>query len=422
MFYNEQAEKILLGKLVTEPQENESYIYNLNEQDFYNKFNQSIFKQLKKLLQSKKEIDILTISDTFQNNDEAFEYLAEISDVAVLQNTATHFKIVKEKSCRRQILKVLQESMNQLKDADIDIDSIKDELVRKTNSIELKSSTTGKDARELVVELLEEMQSIKNGDKKNIQEYLTGIKKLDLKTSGYQRGEITLIAAYPGTGKTSFMLQTAFKITRFAKRPLKILIVSLEMSKQLLLRRMVGNTMKINIQKIKNGNVDDSDIEATAKYYQMLGEHEIIIDDKIKKPGEIRNLQRKENFDIIFVDYIQRMSSDYMIQGKNNEIGDISGKLTSIAKDYNIPVVALSQFSRPAKNTNPRPRMSDLRDSGNLEQDADNIIILFDPEPTKRDVEFRNYELIIEKQRNGGVGIYPIRFVPKYTKFENLEV
>lgn len=418
MFYNEQAEKVLLGKIVTEPFENENYILNLEEKDFYNSFNQAIFKQVKKLYLNKKEIDIVSISDTFNNNEDAFNYLADISNVSILENTKTHFKIVKEKSCRRQILDVCKETAEQLKDFEQNFDEIRFTASRKMQEIELEKMNDGTDAQQIVDNIIKKAERLYNGDKTIINEYMTSIKVYDIKTGGLQRQELTLLAARPGVGKTSFMLQMVYKITRNAKRPLKILILSLEMSKEQIMTRMMCNVKKIDSMKFKNGNIEEKDFPLMVSFHNSLAPHEIVVEDKITTTAQLRILQKKEKFDLIYIDYLQLMTPLKSYGTRNDQVGEISRDLKLITREFEIPLVALSQLKR-LKGT--RPTKEDLRDSGSLEQDADNIVFLHDREPDNKNVKWKDIEFIIEKQRNGECGVFPIRFIPKFTRFENYE-
>lgn len=280
--------------------------------------------------------------------------------------------------------------------------------------------------RQVVMDTLENIEKASRM-KGNVTGLATGFTDLDYKTSGFQNSDLILVAARPSMGKTAFVLNIAQYMA--FKKELSVAIFSLEMSKQQLMNRLLSMESRVNSQSMRTGNLKDEDWSKLIESAGLIGDSKLIIDDT---PGitvrELRSKCRKykleHGLDIIMIDYLQLMSGG----GRGNdsrqqEISEISRSLKALARELNVPVVALSQLSRAVESrTDHRPMLSDLRESGAIEQDADVVMFIYRDDYYNKDSDMKGVaEIIIAKQRNGPVGTVNLVWLPDYTKFMNLE-
>ena len=257
----------------------------------------------------------------------------------------------------------------------------------------------------------------------------SGFKEFDDLTSGFQNSELIIIAARPSVGKTAFALNIAQNVGIRQKK--SVAIFSLEMSKEALIQRMMCSEARIDSQKLRKGFLSDEDWAPLTTAAGKLAEANIFIDETpaitdMKLRAKARRIQSRHGLDIIIVDYLQLMTSTKRRnEGKTQEISEISRSLKALARELNVPVIALSQLSRAVESrsrTDKRPILSDLRESGAIEQDADVVAFLYREELYNPDTENKGIaEVIIQKQRNGPTGTIKLKFFDKYTRFENLE-
>jgi replicative DNA helicase len=269
---------------------------------------------------------------------------------------------------------------------------------------------------------IEELYQNKGG----ITGITTGFKDIDRKTSGLQRSDLILIAARPSMGKTAFSLNIAQNAA--IKEDISVAIFSLEMSKEQLVQRMLSAESHIEIQKIRTGNLNEDEWPRLAKAMGPLAQSKIFIDDTpgisvMEIKGKCRRLKVDHGLDLILIDYLQLMSGEGKSENRQQEISNISRALKGLAREMDCPVVALSQLSRaPEVRGDHRPILSDLRESGAIEQDADVVMFLYRDEYYNPDTEKKNIgEVIIAKQRNGATGIIELAWLGQFTKFANLE-
>ena len=280
--------------------------------------------------------------------------------------------------------------------------------------------------RQVVMDTLENIERASK-TKGNVTGLPTGFTDLDYKTSGFQNSDLILVAARPSMGKTAFVLNIAQYMA--FKQNLSVAIFSLEMSKQQLMNRLLSMESRVNSQNMRTGNLKDEDWSKLIESAGLIGDSKLIIDDT---PGitvrELRSKCRKykleHGLDIIMIDYLQLMSGGGRgSDSRQQEISDISRSLKALARELNVPVVALSQLSRAVESrTDHRPMLSDLRESGAIEQDADVVMFIYRDDYYHKDSEMKGVaEIIIAKQRNGPIGTVNLVWLPDYTKFMNLE-
>ena len=247
-----------------------------------------------------------------------------------------------------------------------------------------------------------------------------------MKLSGLQKSQMILIAARPSMGKTTFALNIAENVATKDKK--SVLIFSLEMSKEQLANKLISSITKIDMHKIQTGMLDDSDLDKLARGIGTLSEAKIFIDDTpnisiSEMRAKCRKLKFSTNIDLIVIDYLQLMSGNFRTESRQQEVSEISRFIKSLSKEINCPVIALSQLSRaPEQRSDHRPMLSDLRESGSIEQDSDIVLLLYRDEYYNKDSEYKNIaECIIAKHRNGEVGTVKLAWIGQYSKFMNLD-
>ncbi len=427
---NLEAEQSLIGSLLI----NNDLIPEIEgmviPEDFYHKDMMLIYEAILDLHNDGRAVDIVTLKSKLSDNGnlDAVGGVAIITKIAINVPTSVNAKhyasIIKEKSTLRKIIKINEETMNEAYKGDIKASSILAEAENKIFNVAIKGDSNDfYSVKELINPLINKLEKL-SISKGSITGIPSGFKDLDRDMSGLQKSDLILIAARPSMGKTAFALNI---LQHVAVREEKVVAMfSLEMSKDQLLSRMICSESLIDSQKLRAGKLDDSDWEKLAMGAVVMSEASIYIDDTASiSLGEMRSKCRKlkveKGLDLIVIDYLQLMSGSGRTNSREQEISEISRGLKALAREMDAPVIALSQLSRaPELRADKRPILSDLRESGAIEQDADVVMFLYRDEYYNKDTEFKNVaEVILAKQRNGPTGTVKLIWSGQYTKFRD---
>ncbi len=430
--HNVQAEQSVLGSMILDKDAIITATEILDSEDFYKEANKEIYEAIIELYDRNEPVDLITLSEELKKRDtlEAIggvTYLADLSDaVSTTANAKYYCEIVEEKSILRKLIKACNEIIGDGYKDEKEINSIIDNAEKKIFDITQKKSHEGfSEIKSVLLDSfhkIEEMAESEGG----ITGIPTGFLDLDNKTSGLQKSDLILVAARPSMGKTALGINIIQNAA--LKHGCSAAVFSLEMSKNQLVQRMLSSESHIEVQKIRNGDLTEDEWPKLVRSMGPLSESKIFIDDT---PGiglnemraKCRRLKIEHGLDIILIDYLQLMSGDGRTENRQQEISAISRGLKGLAREMDCPVIALSQLSRaPELRADHRPIMSDLRESGAIEQDADVIMMLYRDEYYNPDTEKKNIgEIIITKQRNGPTGTIELVWMGKYTKFLNME-
>ncbi|MBI5418340.1 replicative DNA helicase [Candidatus Poribacteria bacterium] len=430
---NTEAEAAVLGAIIISRETIPKVVEILNRDDFYKTSHQQIFDAIISLFDKNSPVDLVTLSEELQKQNILKEiggsvYLASlVESISTVANIEYHAKIVKEKSILRNLISTATDIVSKSYENASDVDTLLDQAEHAVFNIAqhkikqglLPISSVMKDTFDLIESLYHR--------KEHVTGVPTGFKDLDSATSGFQPGELIIIAARPSMGKTSFCLSIAQNAGVDHKVP--VAIFSLEMSKEQLVQRFLCSEARIDAHKLRTGFLAESDWPKLTIAAGKLSHSPIYIDDSasnsvINMKAKARRLKAEHGLGMIVIDYLQLIQGDTRTENRQQEISSISRGLKAMAKELNIPVVALSQLSRAVETrAEHRPQLSDLRESGSIEQDADVVAFIYRAEYYE---ELRNEEnegiaeIIIGKQRNGPITTLRLAFIKEYTRFENL--
>ena len=427
-----EAEQSVIGSMLMDKDAVIVALDMISSEDFYSKQYAILYETMLELFNEGKEMDLVVIQDRLREKNVApelssLDFIKEIiTTVPTSANIKYYATIVKEKSTLRKLIKLNEDIANSCY---VGSDSLEDILARTEKDIfELLQSRTAKDIRPIEDIAKNVLYRIEAASR--TREVVTGIPTgfidLDYKTSGLQPSDLVLIAARPSMGKTAFVLNMVQHIAM--KKELPCMIFSLEMSSEQLVQRMIAMETGIDSQKLRTGNLNDNDWDPLIRGIVDVSDSKIIIDDTPGiSVGELRSRCRKvkleKGLSIVIIDYLQLMTgSSKRSENRQQEISEISRSLKALAREIKAPVVALSQLSR-ACETRPdhRPMLSDLRESGAIEQDADIVMFLYRDDYYHKDTEHPNEaEVIIAKQRNGPIGTVNLMWKPETTRFVNI--
>ena len=434
-----EAERAVLGGLMLETHRFDTVIQVIKDNDFDGKDHQIIFQSMAELVEENKPLDPITVSEKLDNKNSlnkigGKDYLVELAtSTPSAANLEAYADIIRQRSIARKLMKANseiselisnpqgQEGASLLDKAESMIFALNDETNQ--NSQNLLSM------RKLVPDTLDKLQEISNRAGGLIGES-TGFKDLDNKLQGIQKGDLIVVAGRPSMGKTSFAMNIAENILFNEDSEGAVLIFSLEMPGEALTTRLLSGMTRINQQNVRSGMLKDNEMKSLFEESKKLEKMPLWVDDSsLLSPMELRakarRLARSENgLSLIVVDYLQLMQLPMSTENRVNQISEISRSLKSLAKELNVPVIALSQLNRAVEQRpNKRPIMADLRDSGAIEQDADVILFIYRDEVYNEDSDQGNTaEIIIGKQRNGPIGKVKLTFLKELTRFENYSV
>ena len=428
-----EAEQAVLGSMLTDQDAVIAAIEVLKPDDFYREDNRILFEAILNIYNRAEPIDIITLKSELTSmgkldNVGGLEYIAELPDkVPTTANVDMYIKIVEEKSMLRNLVKTANEIISLGYGETEDVEDIMDMAEKKIFDVMQRKNQKGYTAiKDILVESFTNLEQLYN-QKQHVTGVPTGFTDLDNKTAGLHGSELILIAARPAMGKTAFALNIGTYAATRANVP--VAIFSLEMSKEQLGNRILCSEALVDSNKVRTGKLEDDEWTKLAEASGELSAAPIYVDDTpgisiMEIRARCRKLKLEKNIGLVIIDYLQ------LIQGtgkrgasREQEISEISRSLKILAKEINVPVIALSQLSRAVEGRpDHRPMLSDLRESGAIEQDADIVMFLYRDDYYNEDSEKKNIaEIIIAKQRSGSTGTVELAWLGSYTKFANLE-
>ncbi|MCT4595437.1 MAG: replicative DNA helicase [Anaeromicrobium sp.] len=428
--HNMDAEQSVLGSMILDKEAIITVAEILRWDDFYRESHGQIYGAILELYKKDEPVDLVTLSEALiqRNMLDAIggiTYLTSLSDaVPTTTNVKYYAQIVEEKSILRRLIKASSEILDKGYSADEDVMQILDGAEKSIFDISQKRNQDGfsviKDILLDTFNQIEELYENKGG----ITGLTSGFTDIDRKTSGLQKSDLILIAARPSMGKTAFSLNVAQNAA--IKGGASVAVFSLEMAKDQLVQRMLSAESLIEIQKIRTGDLTEDEWPRLARAMGPLSEAKVFIDDTpgisvMEMKAKCRRLKMEQGLDLVLIDYLQLMTGEG--ESRQQEISNISRALKGLAREMDCPVIALSQLSRaPELRADHRPILSDLRESGAIEQDADIVMFLYRDEYYHADSEKKNIgEVIIAKQRNGSTGTVELAWLGQFTKFADLD-
>lgn len=427
------AEQAILGSMLTDKDAVIAALEVLKEDSFYREDHKLIFSAITSLYSKNEPIDVITVKAELSemgvlDRVGGLEYLVELPErVPTTANVEKYVKIVDEKAMLRRLISTANELIALGYDESEDVDNIMDMAEKRVFDMTQKKNTKGYSVmKDILVESFAELERLYN-QKGNVTGVSTGFYDLDNITAGLHNSDLLIVAARPAMGKSAFAINLAANAAIMSKVP--VVIFNLEMSKEQVGNRILCSEALVDSNKIRTGQLDDEDWMKLAQTLGKMSDAPIYIDDTpgisaMEIRAKCRKLKIEKNIGLIVIDYLQLISGS----GKKNtsreqEISEISRSLKILAKELNVPVIALSQLSRTAeKRDDKRPMLSDLRESGAIEQDADIVMFLYRDDYYNPDSEKKNVaEVILAKHRGGSTGTVELAWLPSYTKFANLE-
>ena len=427
------AERALLGSILIDPAKITEILTMVRAEDFYLTEHQQIFLAMRELFETSSEIDPVTLIDTLVHRgvyekSGGEEYIRSIYEsTPQSMNITDYARIVKEESTRRQIISVCSEVSEMTYGEQDGVAHILDYAQGQFSDISAgRDSKNFRHIRDVLRNVLEDLHRLSESDGA-MQGTATGFSGLDRVLVGMGESDLILIGARPGMGKTSFTLNIATNVAVSTKKT--VCIFSLEMSAEQLVSRMISSEAMVNSYSLRSGQLTAEDWKKIADAAMRLSSANILIDDTagMTVTAMKSKLRRVENLGLVAIDYLQLMESERHSDNRALEVGDISRGLKLMAKDLRVPIVCCAQLSRgPESRTDKRPQLSDLRDSGSIEQDADVVMFLYRDEYYKTDAapgesEGNVAEVLVQKNRHGSTGKVEMGWIGAYTKFLTLD-
>ena len=427
-----EAEQSVIGSMIIDKSAIAQVAEKLTEDDFYRDGHKVIYKAIFEMFKNDMAVDLVTLLEYLKSTDQlekagGVTYITEVSSsVPTTTNLSSYITIVEEKSILRRLIKastaIIEDSYNKQGE----VEGVLDLAEKKIFDIAEKRSTSDFESLSDVLERgFLEIERLFN-NKGQITGVPSGFTDLDAKTSGFQKGDMVLIAARPSMGKTTFALNIAENAA--LREGKSVVIFSLEMPKEQLAYKLLCSEANVDMLKLRTGNLDDKDWENIARATGPLSKAKIYIDDTagvtvMEMRSKCRRLKMEYGIDLILIDYLQLMSGSSS-ENRQQEVSEISRSIKALAKEMECPVIALSQLSRaPEQRADHRPMLSDLRESGSIEQDADLVMFLYRDEYYNKETEDKNMaECIVAKHRNGPVGTVKMAFLGALSKFGDLDV
>lgn len=434
--HNLDAERAVLGAVLLEGRETLPRVIELlRGSDFYTEAHRTMFETMLRLFDRGEPVDLITLSEELRRvgaleavgGPAALALLVEHASIAA--HLTAYAGIVRDMAVLRELIQTSTHIITQAFDAKEDVQALVDDAERRIfalaeRRLEGSALPVGKILRN-TFEYIERLYE----RKEHVTGVATGFEKLDVETSGLQPSDFVIIAGRPSMGKTAFALNIAQHVGVALHG--KVLVLSLEMSAPQLVQRMLCSEAKVDSQAVRTGRLTAADWHRLTAAAGRLSEAGIFIDDSpglsvLEARAKARRMKAEHGLDLVVIDYLQLMRGRASMESRQQEISEISRSLKALAKELDVPVVALSQLSRAVESRATRdfrPQLSDLRESGALEQDADLILFLYRPSVYKEDLppdEANVTEVIIGKQRNGPVGTVKVVFLPQYARFENV--
>ena len=428
--HNLEAEKAVLGAVLIDNEQFDRAAELIDSPDFYRHAHQQIFDKMVSLSDRDEVIDLVTLKEELNRAGNLNEvggpaYIAALVDgVPKSTNVEYYAKIVKEKATLRSLIgsanKILTTAYQDEVEPEVQLDQAESEIFQIADGRLTEGFQSLKDLVPGGIETLEKLENQQGG----FTGVPSGFTDLDRYTSGFQPSDLVIIAARPSMGKTSLALNIAQHVG--TKTEKTVGVFSLEMSKQALFLRMLTSEARINAHKFRGGFLGSEEYKKMSEALNTLGEAKVFIDDStsvsvLEMRAKARRLKSEHGLHLLIIDYLQLMQGRGRFENRNLELASISRSLKGLAKELDVPVIALSQLSRaPESRSEHRPQLSDLRESGALEQDADVVLFIYREDQYDRKPENENTaEVIIGKQRNGPTGTVRLAFLKEITRFEN---
>ncbi|MSR23035.1 MAG: replicative DNA helicase [Gemmatimonadetes bacterium] len=436
--YSLEAEVSVLGGLLIDSQSVLRIEDALSDSMFFREAHRILFRAIRQLHERRTAVDVVTVGDHLQSTGEldrvgGMEYLAELLDaVPTAANIQYHARIVREKALLRRLIEASTRIIQDVyAPGGRSIEELVDEAERRIFQVAESHDRGGfvwiKDLLWEAFETIERLQASKGG----LSGVPSGFPSLDRMTTGFQKGDLVIVAARPAMGKTSWVLNVAQNASIDHQVP--VAIFSLEMSKEQLVQRLLCSEARVDAQRLRSGTLSSSDYQRIGTAGAKLNTAPIWVDDSpgstvLEMRAKARRLKAEAGVRLLVIDYLQLMSSHDRVESRQQEVSQISRELKSLARELEIPVIAISQLSRgPEQRTDHRPQLSDLRDSGSIEQDADLVMFLYRPEyysssgvdEDGNSIEGKT-ELMVSKQRNGPTGLLNLYFHKTYTRFDEM--
>lgn len=429
---NIEAEQAVLGTILLQDKALLHVIESLSPDDFYRDAHKTIYAAMLALFERREPHDLITVTGLLNDQNKLDEiggasYLASLTDVIPFTGSLVHHaQIIRKKSVLRRLIQSASEVAARCFDSQDDIESLVDQAEKTIFEIAHSNKGLGfQPMSEVVPRAFDRITKLFDRQE-HITGVATGYEELDRMTAGLQSAEMIVLAARPSMGKTALAMNIVQHAALIGKIP--VAVFSLEMSTESLALRMLCSLGRIDSQRLRTGKLLENDWPKLTRATGMLSDAPIFIDDSagltvLEMRAKARRLKSEHNLGLIVVDYLQLMQGKHNAENRAQEISDISRSLKAMAKELDVPVLALSQLNRSLENrTDKRPQLADLRESGAIEQDADVIMFIYRDEVYNRSEDNPNRglaEIIIGKQRNGPTGMIKLTFLGEYTSFEN---
>ncbi len=434
--HNLDAERAVLGAVLLEGRETLPRVIEvLRATDFYTEAHRAIYEGMLRLFDHGEPVDVLTLQEELRRTEQ-LEFAGGPAALALLVEQASiaahlhsYAQIVRDMAVLRELIQTSTQIITQAFDAKEDVQTLVDDAERRIFGLaERRLEGSALPVGKILKNTFEYIERLYER-KEHVTGVATGFEKLDLETSGLQPADFIIIAGRPSMGKTAFVLNIAQHVGIHLRG--RVLVLSLEMSAQQIVQRMLCSEAKVDSQAVRTGYLSSADWHRLTAAAGRLSEAQIFIDDSpgltvLEARAKARRMKAEHGLDLLVIDYLQLMRGRASMESRQQEISEISRSLKALAKELSVPVVALSQLSRAVESRAQRdfrPQLSDLRESGALEQDADVILFLYRQSQYKDELppeEANVAEVIIGKQRNGPVGTVRVVFLPQYARFENV--
>lgn len=430
--HNIEAEQAVLGAIFLEPEAFSTAAERIGPSDFFRAGHQVIFEAMLELFEKGEPIDLVTVTTLLSDSNKleiagGVPYLTDLaSSVPTAANIDYYSKIVEEKALLRRLIQTATEIVTESYNREDEVEELLDQAERNILAVSSrKNATSFKPIKDVLIEVYDNIEKLHHA-KDDVTGIPTGFRDLDRITSGFQKSDLIIIAARPSMGKTAFALNIAQNVAINTDE--NVAIFSLEMGAEQLVQRMLCAEGNIDSQRLRTGKLEQEDWGKLTMAMGSLSHAGIFIDDS---PGirvsdirsKCRRLKQEHGLGMIIIDYLQLIQgSERLRENRQQEVSEISRSLKSLARELEVPVIALSQLSRSVEQRqDKRPMMSDLRESGSIEQDADIVGFLYREDYYDKDSDNQNIEIIISKQRNGPTGTVELAFVKEFNKFVDLE-
>ena len=427
-----EAEQSVIGSMIMDSQAIVVASEIISGDDFYNKQFGVVFDTMVELHESGKPVDLVTLQNSLKEKDvpaevSSLEFVRDlVTAVPTSANVKSYANIVAEKSTLRKLIRLMDEIENTCYLGKEPLEDILEDTEKRVfNLVQKRNTGEFVPIRQVVMNAMEKIEKASK-NKGSVTGIPTGFLDLDTRTAGLQPSDLILIAARPSMGKTAFVLNIAQHVA--FKQNMTVAIFSLEMSKEQLVNRMFSLESKVDAQDLRTGQLSEADWEKLIESAGTIAQSNLIIDDTpgisiAQMRSKCRKYKLEHDLKLIIIDYLQLMSGSGKSDSRQQEISDISRSLKALARELSVPVIALSQLSRAVEQRpDHRPMLSDLRESGAIEQDADVVMFIYRDDYYNHETEKKNVaEIIVAKQRNGPIGTVELVWLPNYTQFANMK-